>query len=169
MDYVISDTHFGHKSIIPYCNRPYENVELMNLEMIDEWNSVVDPKKDTVYHHGDFAWTKQAAMRILPKLNFKKLVLLIGNHDVKIRRWWEEQENVIVKDTHMFRKNKKKIFMHHYCQLVWPDSHRGSYHFHGHSHGNLNNPPPRAYDVGVDVIGFKPVTVEHVIDLIESR
>ena len=39
--YVTSDTHFNHKNIIEYCNRPYSSVEEMNKAIIDNWNSVV--------------------------------------------------------------------------------------------------------------------------------
>lgn len=90
----ISDTHFGHKRIIQYCNRPWnhgkdengeiiatdEDVIAMDNEMIMRWNSVVKPD-DIVWHLGDFALGgKQVAERVFPQLN-GKINLVMGNHD----------------------------------------------------------------------------------------
>ena len=67
--YLISDTHFGHKNIISYCNRPFSSVEEMDKTLIKNWNSVVK-KEDTVYHLGDFAFgNKEFTQKIIKQLN----------------------------------------------------------------------------------------------------
>ena len=49
-----ADTHWGHRNIIRYCQRPFADVEEMNEALITNWNSTVG-KDDIVFHLGDFA------------------------------------------------------------------------------------------------------------------
>lgn len=62
MNFFTSDTHYNHKNIIKYCERPFANVEEMNRELVERHNAIVKPG-DTVYH-----------------LN-GKIIYLRGNHD----------------------------------------------------------------------------------------
>ena len=80
MEYVTSDTHFGHASIIKYCHRPFPNVERMDKVLINNWNKTVN-KNDIVYHLGDFALgSKSYKQKILAELN-GNIILIRGNHD----------------------------------------------------------------------------------------
>ena len=49
-----SDTHFYHGNIIRFCNRPFEDVEMMNETIISNWNRVVGPN-DIVFAASPFA------------------------------------------------------------------------------------------------------------------
>ena len=83
--FFISDTHFGHFSIVSHCRKEFEigtrdeNLEFMEETMIERWNSVVK-KDDRVYHAGDFAWTTKDAKRVRQRLN-GHIRLYVGNHD----------------------------------------------------------------------------------------
>ena len=75
-----ADTHFGHANIIRYVNRPFNNVNLHDKTLIDNWNMVVEPG-DRVYHLGDFGFGPPFSLiNILKQLNGEKF-LIKGNHD----------------------------------------------------------------------------------------
>lgn len=78
--FLIGDTHFMHRNIIKYCNRPFKDVEEMTETLIKNWNSVVG-KNDIVYVVGDFALCGKAKIiEIGNQLNGRKR-LILGNHD----------------------------------------------------------------------------------------
>ena len=83
--FIISDTHFGHASIIKYCNRPFSSVEEMDETMIKRWNETVS-NNDIIIHLGDVGLSnKEYITNIIKRLNGKK-ILIMGNHDN-----WSEQ------------------------------------------------------------------------------
>lgn len=57
-NFYIADTHFGHKNILHYDNRPFFTVEEMNNQLADNWQMRVTPN-DMVYILGDFCWGSQ--------------------------------------------------------------------------------------------------------------
>lgn len=80
--YVTSDTHFNHKNIIDYCDRPFKDVYDMNETIISNWNNIVEPN-DIIYHLGDFGFgSKEELQEIFDRLNGQKY-LIMGNHDYK--------------------------------------------------------------------------------------
>lgn len=78
--FFIADTHFGDERIIKYENRPFENAEMMDEELIRRWNDTVRPC-DTVYLLGDFG-AEGYEKEILSRLN-GNVYLIKGNHDGK--------------------------------------------------------------------------------------
>ena len=77
-----ADTHWGHRNIIKYCQRPFADVDEMNETLITNWNNSVG-KDDIVFHLGDFAMGGSADWsRLLDRLN-GRIYLILGNHDMK--------------------------------------------------------------------------------------
>lgn len=78
--YFTSDSHFRHKNILGFENRPFETLEEMNEGLIAAWNNVVK-KGDIVYHLGDFCFGSYAKwVEIIEQLN-GEIILVKGNHD----------------------------------------------------------------------------------------
>jgi len=156
MIYVTSDTHFDHANIIKFCNRPFDNVSIMNKTIISNWNSVVN-KDDIVYFLGDFTFSRslRRAVNLLNSLNgFKKV--LFGNHDNSMRRLfnlinskYELAEDGIARseldqveflgEYHERQFPDRKYIMCHYPLQEWNGAHRGSIHLHGHTHNSETN------------------------------
>jgi calcineurin-like phosphoesterase family protein len=159
VDYFTSDTHFGHKNIIKYCNRPFKTIQEMDEEMIARWNSKVQ-QTDTVYILGDFSFhLPEQTGKILDRLNGTK-ILVYGNHDKGIKKSPELRAK-FAKCVDYLEINIEDQFitMHHYAGLVWNKSHHGSWMLHGHSHGGLKYPfEGKILDMGVDAHDFYPLS-----------
>lgn len=155
--WVISDTHFNHKNIIEFCNRPYKYAKEMDWDMVDKWNSVVKPQ-DHVYHLGD-VYMKAAPgymNNLLDNLNGKKR-LLLGNHD----------------------DGKDKVLCSHFEKIMlwrdWRDfgilmSHiplhpnniiKDRINVHGHIHQNKSPEGPYRC-VCVEQINYTPINIEEL-------
>lgn len=157
--FFISDSHFGHKNIIKYSGRPFETVKEMDEALISNWNARVQPE-DTIYHIGDFAFGdgSKDPGKYFNRLNGKKH-LVLGNHDNKkaINLDWES-----VGSMSEISVGKQRIVLCHYAMRVWHHSYRGVWQLFGHSHGSLPENNTLAFDVGVDVWNYSPVSFEEV-------
>lgn len=149
--WVISDTHFGHRNIIGYCNRPFADENEMNEAMIERWNSVVKDG-DIVYHLGDVYFGEQG--RILHKLKGRKR-LVIGNHDVGKDQYLLQNFNKIMA-WRMFPEYG--LLLTHVP--VHPNSlFKVSKNVHGHIHNQLID-DERYVNVSVEQINYTPVHIE---------
>lgn len=151
MIYFTADTHFGHKNIIKYCNRPFENIDQMDKVLIENWNARVS-EQDIVYFLGDFCFGKPANyfMELNGLIRFIK-----GSHDPKIDADYLFPLKTIVDG------EKKLIVLCHYAMRSWEKSHYGSWHLFGHHHGSLPS-YGLSFDVGVDCWDYYPVSLEEI-------
>lgn len=133
INYYISDTHFGHKNIIRYDNRPFRKVDEMDAALISRWNDMVSDD-DTVYVLGDFSWHREEkTLEILDSLSGHK-VLIKGNHDrvsPKIARKFDK-----VYDYLDISDNGTRVIMSHYPMPFWNGQFRNSVHLYGHVHNS---------------------------------
>lgn len=87
--FFIADTHFGHKNIIEYENRPFQTTQEMDEALIANWNRTIHPQ-DQVFMLGDFAFaSKERTHELTTLLNGYK-ILILGNHDRSHSySWWK--------------------------------------------------------------------------------
>ena len=172
MTYFTADNHFGHKSIINLCNRPFSSIEEMDELMIDGWNKRVKDNDD-IYIVGDLMFRSgKRPEEYLDKLHGKKH-LVSGNHDIY---WFSNLTNPdkyfvsVNQIEYLVLEDGKRIILCHYPMLEWNHYHKGAYHIFGHIHNRCNQPwfkyvaeNDRMLNAGVDINGFVPVTMTELI------
>lgn len=171
MDLLLTaDQHFGHKKIIEYCNRPFKNIEEMEVGMKYAWNERAMPESHVVVV-GDFAWGgkrwRHVQQSVLSSLRGRK-TLVVGNHDAKHVRQlgWNSVVNELMWE-HRFQGEPVLVLITHHPmpekrQFLANKTGRTVVNLHGHEHGAG---PKRKFmlDVGVDSVGYYPVTMEWAV------
>jgi len=163
--FFIADSHFSHKNIIKYENRPFNNVEEMDNVMIEKWNNKVS-KGDNVYIIGDFILSGvKRAIEIIDKLN-GNFYMINGNHDRVLKSSILKSKFAWIKDYASIKVNNVNVILCHYPFEVWDKSHYGSINIYGHIHSNpcIRHPKSNQYNAGVDINNFEPVTLEELIE-----
>ena len=188
--FITADEHYGHKSIIKFCDRPFGNREHLmgctlhrcvicqqaiddQTETIIERHNAKVPNKPSylTIHVGDLFWhtlTFDEAMTILKRLNGRH-AFIYGNHDELVEKYqsifaphfdWIKGQN---KDsgTHRLHFNGNELTLCHYAMRVWNRSHKGSWMCFGHSHDELPV-VGKSFDIGVDGNNFTPWSLEEI-------
>lgn len=152
-------THFDHARIIKLANRPFNNVEIMNEVLVENWNARVRPE-DTVYHLGDFSWWGSSARDPefwINQLNGRK-TFIQGNHD-----------RIGFGDSYMaINVEGQKIVLFHYPIEEWDAYYRQSIHLHCHTHKPDLISAPGRFNVGVDACNFRPISFDEIMEAHET-
>jgi len=154
-EYFIADPHLDHRNIIKHCTRPFKSVGAMNRAIVRNWRDTVTPQ-DTVYFIGDLALGRPAWwwLKHLPG----KVVFIKGNHDKGIPTMAGVVLSTELGDV---------LLVHNpYDAVGWP-----GWAIHGHVHNarpfiDFNN---RRVNVSVDVIGYKPVSLDIILGVIAKH
>lgn len=121
IDWILSDTHIGHKKLVEGQRSDMGTVEYMNDYIINQWNNHIKDK-DNVMVLGDFIMGDDESLvhKVLNRLNFGSLNLVIGNHDTpaKIRAYMKYEGitsrriNLMSVYAHTICNDYKLIFTH---------------------------------------------------------
>lgn len=177
-------THFYHRNIIRFCNRPYANEFEMNEDLIKRWNDTV-PEDGIVFHLGDFSWGNYKDWeKVRSQLN-GSIILIKGNHD---ETYMTEKMNELfdfVTYQMKIEVEGRKVYLNHVPFLCYGGTYRDDetkvWQLFGHVHTNnratiagkdderLNMLFPTQYDVGVDNNDFRPISWAEVKAKIEAQ
>ena len=169
MIYFTADLHFGHANIIQHCNRPFATADEMDAALTSNWNAAVT-NKDEVYILGDLTMRPATdAHRYLSQLNGRKYFIR-GNHDRFMKGFDPYMGDFEwIKDYHVLKAEGRRIVLFHFPILEWDQFYRGAIHLYGHVHNSqksaerislLDGP---AFNVGVDVNGYQPVSIVEIL------
>lgn len=181
-NYFIADTHFGHKNIMFYDNRPFRDIDEHDKTLIDNWNNVVGIDDD-VYILGDISWYNATkTIKIFKSLNGTKH-LIVGNHDNKLLRNRELQSlfTEITDYKELSLPDNKGIVLCHYPIPCFKNHYYGWYHLYGHVHNGfewhmmervkyemieLYDKLCHMYNVGamIEYMNYTPRTLEEIIE-----
>jgi len=173
-----ADNHFMHNNVIEYCGRPFDGLEDMNEQMINNWNNVVK-EEDIVFVLGDFIFrgTQKHWNYFISKLN-GFIWLIKGNHDVEKAfpkhmsnkfTWIDGFLNIKVIDEEIDGKSQY-VTLCHYPMLSWYQSQRGSWQLFGHVHEKpVKHITSNQLNVGVDIHDFVPISWNEVKTIITKQ
>lgn len=184
-EWIISDTHFNHKNIINYCQRPFYNVHEMNTAMITRWKGTVHPD-DLIYHLGDAGYLEGSQalksdpeqtgsiIRDLP--GFK--ILIRGNHDKNPEAMRRMGFDVVLEEA-VIRCNGTSFRLIHKPQTM---NFGTDYTLHGHIHnttpeqriehqhkGELVHIPPHNINMCVEMWNYTPVSLPWLVKELAQR
>lgn len=183
VDFVTSDTHFGHARISELASRPFSSVEEMDAELVRRWNQTVAPG-DIVLHLGDVALGSiQHSLPLTAGLHGRRF-LVPGNHDrvstatqtrSAIERFtplYEDAGWIILPEVVAGFRSGRRLVASHFPyrgdsqELDRHVSHRpvddGTPLIHGHTHSRDEGPNGNQFHVGVDAFGYAPIPFELV-------
>ena len=167
--WLISDTHFGHKNIVQYQQRPESHEAIM----LSEWVWAVG-EDEPILHLGDVFLGKQGNparwSAILGRLPGRKF-LILGNHDKAKKSLYEQAGFTIIQPF----VHRGIAFTHRPISIEFPQEELRdwSINIHGHVHANPYRPEHdgtwlegKTYiNLSVEVTDFKPVRLGNVSPL----
>jgi calcineurin-like phosphoesterase family protein len=161
-------THFDHANIIKLADRPFSSVEEMNETMIENHNKIVG-LRDVVYHLGDFGFCKQQRVDEIARRLNGTMIKVKGNHDEHLWSedhildlvWHKDFGQEVLGD---FTKARNLVLCHYPIE-DWNGRYHGAIHIHAHTHKTRMISAPNRFNVCVEAIGYRPISLETIMAL----
>ena len=176
MIFYTADLHLGDQRVFDLCSKPFADLHEYHTEIVRRWNAKVRAS-DEIYVLGDVAESNPAMLELLHDLAGCKH-LIVGNHDqIILPAIIRSGVFLTISDLKVIEDNGRSVCLCHYPLMEWPGMNNGGYHVFGHIHNKteVNGREyaqmkayyfnKRAYNAGVDVTDYSPVTLDEMIAL----
>jgi len=182
----LSDIHIDHPNVLRLSNRSFSNIQEMEHTVIQNINKVIRPN-DILILVGDISLGKKESwVRFLSALNTKNIILVKGNHDA----WKNIPKDMLlmIVEQMTIRIHGRLFVVSHYpYRCSWwrafikrlhsavlskkRPRDTGLWLLHGHDHRKtlLVDYHPRMISVGCDATGFKPISAEDIIRIVQIQ
>ena len=159
--WMISDTHFYHKRIIEYCERPFESIQEMNETLHNNWCEVVGDD-DIVFFLGDFVMGVGKMKNEIFKELYDSLPghkrFLRGNHDEGVT------SVKLIDEPYLIEYKGKTITLYHYPSNEFDTD----FYIHGHIHSKTFRKfdpdcDKNIFNVNVESINYKPINLNTIL------
>lgn len=194
-----SDWHYGHKNIVEGVSEWTDKSACRNFQTLEEHNEILvqninkcAQKDDVIIFNGDFSFGgKDNIFEFRQKLNCKNIHLIYGNHDIHIKKNYNNCQNLFLSTQDILYKTfgKDNFVFCHYAMRTWDRAHHGSIMLYGHSHGNLSEYKTtitvsneqlaisfdtekyfRTMDIGIDTHKeFRPYHIDEIREIMADR
>ena len=164
--WIWSDTHFFHKNIIHFSERPYTDVNEMNEQMLLNYNEYVQPD-DVCIWVGDVGFGNDTKINsIVDQCNGYK-ILVVGNHDFnkrKIRHLNFDEVHLI----YNLPTPEGELLLTHYPM---DNIKSPMFNLHGHLHvfPNHDTGHPLHMNINCELMGYRPTLMEDVCRGVKMR
>lgn len=165
----IADLHVGPYNHRTLSLRGFKSDWVRHLNIVRDSINARVVRGDMLYILGDLGFKNMTRdlEDFLKSLHCQKKIA-IGNHDNKRQLQKLKDKGIIqdVKENYNLKYGNYYFDLSHFPKREWNHFYENGFHLYGHTHGNLPQ-YYRSMDVGIDNIGYTPITINEVIDALE--
>jgi len=131
--WLITDTHFNHKKMFEYCDRPQDYEARIRESLL------AIPENDILIHLGDICIGQDMAIhdKYIKPLQCKT-ILVKGNHDGKSDNWYLNNGWDFVVRRMIIKESGKHILFSHMPQTKEVGKYKPDMNIHGHFHNSTH-------------------------------
>lgn len=155
--WVWSDLHFGHKNIIRFSDRPFDDIPHMDEMLIANFNECVRPEDVSIWVGDVSFYGPEKTNEILRRCNGYK-ILVVGNHDIVKRKVKQMDFDEVHALYHLPHSDVDLVFTHfpmYNLPMPWIN-------VHGHLHINHRIDSVQHINVCCEFHDYRPLELEQI-------